>query len=210
MKSSLIRSGAAAIVAALAFAACAGHGLVPSSSGLPSSTGNAVHVAAAPAAGNPCPIAYGWPFGGSCDPVALATTGAKGKLKGYMGFTLTSTLATNNAAAGTYLVFQDATGKGDIGKYKGKKFPADKNAILYLAALNTGAAFTFNATPAIKITSTKAIPGKACSLDQLSTKLKWGPSGLTGKPKGKTVTFLSLPVPQQVPAGTFYLAFSCK
>ena len=208
MKSTFLRSGAAAIVATLAFAACAGHGLVPSSSG-PTSTGNAVHVAA-PNAGSPCPIAYGFPFGGSCDPVALATTGAKGKLKPYKGYALSATLATNNAAAGTYLVFQDATGKGDIGTYQGHKFPVDKGAFLYLAALNTGAAFNFNATPAIRISSATAISGKACSLDLLSTKGKWGPSGITGKPKGKTLSFTSLPVTQPVPAGTFYLAFVCK
>jgi hypothetical protein len=209
MKSALIRSGAAAIVATFAFAACGGsNGMVPSSAGMASNT--ALHVA--PAATNPCPIPVGWKFGGSCDPVALKATGAQGKLAPYKGFTLTSKLSSNNAAKGTFLVFQDATGAGDIkGKVSGKSFPKLKGTILYLAALNTGAAFTFNASPGIKITSTSAIKGTACALNELTTK-GWIAPGITGIVKGKTVTFTALTIPggEAVPAGPFYLAFTCS
>ncbi|HTA40691.1 MAG TPA: hypothetical protein VK760_16530 [Candidatus Acidoferrales bacterium] len=217
MTSSLIRSGAAAVVAALAFAACAGNGAVPSSS-LPNTADTLRTVA--PAAANPCPIPVGWKFAGPCNPVKLTTAGGSGKLPAYKGFALTSTLGSNNSKPGTYLVFQDATGKGDItGTVEGLKFPKDKNAILYLAALNTSKkSFTFNVTPAIKITSKTAIKGKGCSLDQLGatkTGFAWAPSGITGTvaTNGKSVSFPSLPVHQTVPAGTsgpFYLAFSCK
>jgi hypothetical protein len=208
MKSSLIRSGAAAIVAGLAFAACAGHGMVPSS-GAPVSS-DVIH--AAPAATSPCPIPVGFPFKGSCNPIAIATTGATGDLKPYKGFTLTSALSTNNAKKGTYLVFQDATGEGDIGKYNGQSFPKLKGAILYLAALNTSKAFSFNATPSIKITSKAAIKGKSCLLNELM-KTGWQSTPISGTVKGHSVTFGSLPVALAVPASTtgpFYLGFSCK
>jgi hypothetical protein len=211
MKSSLIRSGAAAIVAALAFAACAGNGAVPSSS-LPS---NATMVrVATPDAGVPCPLPVGWTFGGPCNTVPLKTTGGSGSLKAYMGFTLSTVLASNNAKKGTALVFEDATGKGDItGKVNGKKFPLLTGAILYLAALNTGAAFTFNATPAITIKSKTAIKAKSCTLNQLTPKGKgfvWTPTPISAPVKGKTVSFTSLPAPQSIPAGAFFLAFGCK
>jgi hypothetical protein len=219
MTSSLIKSGAAALVAALAFAACAGNQSVPTSS-LPM-TPDSIR-AAAPDAASPCPIPVGWAFAGPCDPIALSTTGAKGSLPAYKGFALSSTLGSNNAKKGTFLVFQDATGKGDItGTVEGQKFPADKNAILYLAALNTSKkGFTFNVSPAISITSKAKIKGKGCSLDKLGvtkTGFAWGPSGITGTiaKNGKSVSFPGLPVPggEAIPAssaGPFYLAFSCK
>jgi hypothetical protein len=210
MNSSLIRSGAAAVVAALAFAACGGsNGMVPASSGMPSTTGNALQMTS-DAASPYCPIPVGYPFGGSCNPIKLKKTGSAGNLKAYKGFTLTSQLSSNTSKKGTILAFQDATGKGDIGKYKGKSLPKDKNAILYLAGLNTGAAFSFNATPAITIKSTTAINGKSCSLDQFEKNGKWKATGITGTVKGKTVAFGSLPVSKAIPNGVFYLAFSCK
>jgi hypothetical protein len=211
MTSSLIRSGAAAIVAALAFAACAGNSTVPSSS-LPV-TADSIR-AAAPDAGVPCPLPVGWVFGGPCDTVPLTTSGGTGSLPTYKGFVLTSVLQSNNAKKGTALVFEDATGKGDItGKVNGKKFPVLKGSILYLAALNTGKAFTFNATPAITIKSKAKIPGKSCVLNQLVTKGKgfaWQATPITAAVKGKSITFGSLPVPQAIPAGAFFLAFACK
>jgi hypothetical protein len=216
MKSSLIRSGAAALVAALAFAACAGNATVPSS-GLPI-TSDSIR-AAAPNAGVPCPLPVGWVFGGPCDTVPLKKTGGSGSLPNYMGFTLSSTLFSNNAKKGTALVFEDATGKGDItGKVNGKPFPKLKNALLYLAALNTSAAFIFNATPQITIKSKSKIPGKVCTLNQLAPKSKnskvliWSPTPIIGAPKGKTVVFGSAQPPngQPIPAGAFFLGFTCQ
>ena len=177
MKSSLIRSGAAALVAALAFAACAGNATVPSS-GLPT-TSDSIRVAA-PDAGAPCPLPVGWVFGGPCDTVPLTKTGGTGSLPNYMGFTLTSVLGSNTAKKGTALVFEDATGKDDItGTVKGKPFPKLKNAILYLAALNTSKpAFAFNVTPSITIKSKSKIGGKVCVLNQLDRRRKGPTSGV--------------------------------
>jgi hypothetical protein len=208
MKSALIRSGAAAIVATFAFAACGGsNGMVPSASGPVSSS--ALRTVA-PAAANPCPIPVGFPFGGSCNVVALTTAGGSGKLAPYKGFSLTSTLGSNNAKKGTALVFQDATGKGDIGKDGTTKFPLLKGAFLYLAALNTGKPFGFNVTPGIVIKSTKTkITGTSCALNELTAK-GWIQPGITGTIKGNTISFLSLPASDPVPAGAFYLAFTCS
>jgi hypothetical protein len=213
MTSSLIRSGAAALVAALAFAACAGNGTVPSSSSLPVVTSDSIR-AAVPDAAVPCPLPVGWVFGGPCDAVPLTKSGGTGSLKAYKGFTLTSVLASNNAKRHTALIFEDATGKGDItGKVNKRTFPLLKGAILYLAALNTGAAFSFNGTPGITIKSKVKIPGKVCTLNELKPKGKgfvWSPTPIQAAPKGKSVIFGSLPVSQAVPAGAFFLAFSCQ
>ena len=216
MKSSLIRSGAAALVAALAFAACAGNQTVPSS-GLPV-TSDSIR-AAAPDAAPTCPLQLGWVFGGPCDTVPLTKTGGTGSLPNYMGFTLSSTLYSNTAKKGTALIFEDATGKHDItGTVKGKPFPKLKNAILYLAALNTGNPFVFNATPKITIKSKTKFTAKVCVLNRLRPPAKgkpgytWTPTPITGAPKGKTVIFGSIQPPggQAIPAGAFFLGFSCK
>ncbi len=212
MTSSLIRSGAAAVVAALAFAACAGSGTVPSSSSLPTTVDSM--RAAAPDATIPCPLPVGWVFGGPCDAVPLKKSGASGSLPKYKGWTLTSMLASNTAKPHTTIIFEDATGKGDItGKVKGKSFPVLKDAILYLAALNTGAAFAFNATPGITIKSKTKIPGHVCVLNELLPKGKgyyWKPEPIQGAPKGHSVIFGSLPASLPVPAGAFFLGFSCS
>jgi hypothetical protein len=212
MTSSLIKSGAAALVAALAFAACAGNSTVPSS-GLPT-TSDSIR-AVAPDSGVPCPLPVGWTFGGPCDTVPLTKTGGTGSLPNYMGFTLTSVLQSNTAKKGTALVFEDATGKHDItGTVKGKPFPKLKNAILYLAALNTSSSsFVFNATPAITIKSKSKIGGKVCTLNELMKKKGayfWQSTPIQGVPKGKTVSFGSVQSSQTIPAGAFFLAFSCK
>jgi hypothetical protein len=212
MTSSLIKSGAAALVAALAFAACAGNSTVPSSNGLPM-TSEAIHSNAPDGTAPPCPLPVGWVFGGPCDAVPLSTTGGKGSLKAYQGFTLTSVLASG-APKGTVLLFQDATGKGDItGKVNKKAFPLLKGSILYLAAVNTGKPFSFNATPQITIKSKAAIPGKECTLNQLAPKGKgftWNATPIHAAPKGKSVNFGSFGVPEAIPSGAFFLAFSCQ
>lgn len=214
MKSSLIRSGAAAIVAALAFAACAGNGAVPSATSSLPTTPDSIR-AASPDGTIPCPLPVGWTFGGPCAAVPLTKSGGTGSIPKYKGWTLTSVLAPNNAKKGTALLFEDATGQGDItGKVNGKSFPVLKGAILYLAALNPKAAFTFQGTPAITIKSAKAIPGKVCTLNQLTAKGKgfvWTPTPIQGAPKGKTVSFPTISVIQQpVPQGAFFLGFSCQ
>ena len=170
MKSSLIRSGAAALVAALAFAACAGNATVPSS-GLPT-TSDSIRVAAPDAA--PPVRCLGWVFGGPCDTVPLTKTGATGSLPNYMGFTLTSVLGSNNAKKGTALVFEDATGKGDItGTVKGQAVPqAQERDSIPRRAEHQQAALASMSTPAITIKSKSKIAGKVCVLNQLRCKKK--------------------------------------
>jgi hypothetical protein len=214
VSSSLIRSGAAALVATLAFAACAGGSSSIPSSGASSAGTSYRGVPVTDAAGaNPCPINIGgWNFGGSCSPIVLKTSGGKGGLKAYEGYTISSELSSGTQKNGQVVVFADATGNGDItGKLKGKKFPLLKGAFLYLEGLNTGAAFVFNKSPGIAITAAKGFPGKTCVLSELAATGKWTSEPLPSGIKGKTLTFPSLTVPggQDVPSGPFFIAFSC-
>ena len=131
-----IRSGAAAIVAAVALAACGGHGVVPSqsfASGNAVSTGSdALLNAVSDAKVSKCDITGMYYFHGSCVPFNLNmnsnTTIELGKYGAYHGIKITTTLSTiQNPPKGVKtipFIMGDAVGNGDItGQVKGKSFP---------------------------------------------------------------------------------------
>jgi hypothetical protein len=131
-----IRSGAAAIVAAIALAACGGHGVVPSQS---FTSGNAVSAgsnvllnAVSDAKVSKCDIAGMYYFHGSCVAFTLNllgnTTIELGKYGAYHGIKITTTLsAISSPPKGVKTVpaiMGDAIGNGDItGQVGGKSFP---------------------------------------------------------------------------------------
>jgi hypothetical protein len=134
MRFSMIRGGATAIAAAAAFAACSGHGIVPSQTLSNGVTTNAVGVApnGLGDAPSPCNTPGLYYFQGSCKPFKMnmnTTTVVKlGQFGAYKGITINATLSkiqsppkgVNNVAA----IMADAIGKGDIIPPKGgKPFP---------------------------------------------------------------------------------------
>ena len=130
----MIRTVATAIVAAVALAACAGHGVVPSQSVVPAvSNGFLANGFAAGPDGktSPCDLKGMYYFHGSCRAFSLnmtkATTLKLGQFGPYQGITITTTFSafTNPPKVQTVAaVMGDAIGKGDItGTVGGKAFP---------------------------------------------------------------------------------------
>jgi hypothetical protein len=223
MRFSTFRSSVAALAAAVAFAACSGHGLTPSTSLPGASMSNDTGGATPFKAVGPCGAQQtkGWLFGGSCFSVVLKTTGESGTLKAYKGITIAAKLGTNNAKAGTIIIFRDATGKGDIkpikpspafplygkkGCAKGASCPG--TAFVYIEGENSSKAFSLNFTPGITVTNTGKYPGKRCILAELGAT-GWGATALNATVTGKKLTFKSLPAPQSIPSGAFFLALAC-
>lgn len=135
MRSSMIRTVSTTIVAAVALAACGGHGVVPAQGVAPSiSNGIASNGFAAGPDGktSPCNIKGMYYFHGSCRPFNLnmtkATTVKLGQFAPYQGITITTTFSafTNPPKVQSVsAVMGDAIGKNNdiTGTVKGKAFP---------------------------------------------------------------------------------------
>jgi hypothetical protein len=138
MRLLIIRSGAAAIVAAVALAACGGHGVVPQSVSQTSAFAPLSDVAQAVSPDkSPCNHPGMYYFLGSCAAFKLKMSGVTtvplGSKTPYKGIKITTTFGSGNGPAfdnppkGVSFVdavMGDAIGKGDItGQVGGKSFP---------------------------------------------------------------------------------------
>ena len=220
MRSSLIRSGIAALVSAIALAACGGHGIVPQSAAPGSSFGAQRARAKSPCANPKLP----WYFKGSCVASILTSKGGTVKLAPYKGITATISLYANSAKGKVAFVTGDALGKGDItGKtafplYGSKTCAKGSNCtgttLVYLEAVNSSkATIKFTGSQAAQLViASKKFPGKSCGPALLSAK-GWVPYNtiLVAQPKkGK----LTLKIPNAgifvLPAGAAYIDLICS
>jgi len=235
MRLSIFRAGALASIAAIALAACGGHGVVPGSSSLAPSSANG---GSAPIAGgdvNPLglttcatdPPQWMWIFKGACDKFTLKSTGGKFSLGEYENITVTGSIGYNNAKGSVTVYLADAVDKnGDVENYKGKAFPPYKGegtTVVYAVADNqttqTIEPKEHKNVPIIKyvITDEKGFPGNTCGAaileKQQNGKYAW--STLPGQQavKGKTVTITQYTVPEGLelpPKGSgLYFAVNC-
>jgi hypothetical protein len=226
MRFSTFRSSVAALAAAVAFAACGGHGLTPSTSIPGGAAPDAIGGMTPLKATGPCGLQQtkGWIFGGSCFSVALKPAGGSGKLAAYKGLTIAAVLKSNNAKAGTIVIFRDATGKGDITPIKpSKAFPlygkktcekvkgasCPGTAFAYIEGVNTGKAFNLNFSPGITVTNTGKYPGKSCGLAELVAS-GWDLTPLHGTVSGKKLAYPSLPATLAIPSGAFFIVLACS
>jgi hypothetical protein len=226
MRLSMIWTGAFVAGAAIALAACGGHGVVPSSSGGLPQTSDA---AMSPLAATTCatsPPQYGWIFKGSCDQFTLKSTGGTFKLVAYKDITLTGSIGKNTAKGSPKIALVDAIDKsGDILKYKGEAFPAYKaegTTVVYAVADNESSQtikpITVKGKTVLQyvVTDSKWLPGNQCSaalLGQTKQGLKWTSFPGNGNVKGKSVTISVYEAPsgfELPPAGDpLYFAFNC-
>ena len=207
----------AASAAALALAACGGHGIVPSQSAAPMSL-------VRPEAANPCYTAAvqpAWIFKGSCDVTKLASKGATIKLAAYKGITESTVLPANNGN-GSAFVLVDAVGGKDIAAYKGAKFPALPKSIgksvLYVEVVNGFNGLKFTAKNLVFSVTATQLPSKTCALSVLKPAAKgysWTKAPLPPKVSGNTITFtipataVSIFFPTGLPKGPVYFNTSC-
>lgn len=236
MRLSMIRSSALATVAAIALAACGGHGVVPGgstafapqgSSPFAPMTGNQDDMS--PLALKTCPKSppqWMWIFKGACEQFTLKDTGGKFTLGAYENISVTGSIGYNNAKGSVAIDLADAINKnGDIVKYKGHTFPPYKGAgttVVYAVADNqttqTIEPRTHQNVPIIKyvITDAKGFPGKKCGaaiLAQTKKGLAWSSLPNSFQVKGKTVTITQYTVPTGLvlpPKGSgLYFAVNC-
>jgi hypothetical protein len=207
----MIRTSVVATIAALALAACASHGIVPSSPTALAPT-NAMLPAEddggiLPLKGKTktCPKSppqYEWIFKGACDAFTLKSGGGKFSLSKYDNITVKGSIGKNTAKGSAKIVIADAVDKkGDIEKFGGKSFPKYKGngkTIAYASANNqsdqTITPIVVKNKPIIQyiITDEKKLPGKKCSAAILTHesggKLSWDPLPSSFPVKGKSVT----------------------
>ncbi len=211
MRFSMTRTCVVATVAATALAACAGHGMVPSSptalaptnvilpagddGGVLPLKGKIKHCATSPPQNQ-------WIFKGACDEFILKPGGGNFSLHEYGLITVKGSIGKNTLKGSAKIAIADAVDKkGDIEKFGGKSFPLYKGngkTIAYASANNQSSQtikpIVVKNKPIIQyiITDAKKLPGKKCSAAILSHesggKLFWDPLPSSFPVKGKSVT----------------------
>jgi hypothetical protein len=226
MGSSKIRTIVVAGAAAIALAACGGHGVVPSSTAFaPSdSVGDASPLGSSTCATSP--PQYDWIFKGSCETFTLKPTGASFSLAKYGDLTVSGSIGKNNVKGSAKVALVDAIDKnGDIEKWGTKTFPpykANGTVIVYASAVNQTTQvikpITVKNKPVLQyvITSTKKLPGNQCGAAVLAEnehkQLVWTSIPATGTPKGDSVTITQYEVPsgfELPPKAPLYFAVNC-
>ena len=230
MRFSLFRSGVICAASALALAACAGHGIVPTSQA-PLAPSNGLDTLSQDSLLSPdlttCatkPPQGEWVMKGACTKITLKPTGADFSLEKYMNITVTGSIGANNLKGPATVYLADATDKGDIEAWKGLAFPKYKAAgttLIYAAAINQSSnpiiPKVVKNKPILEyvVTDSKGLPGTECSAAVLTFskgKPVWKPLPVQGKVKGKTVTLAQYTVPRgfELPPKTpLYFAVNC-
>ncbi len=235
MRFSLFRSGVICAASALVLAACAAHGIVPTSQA-PLAPSNGLDALSQDNLLSPdltaCatkPPQGQWVMKGACSKITLKPTGADFSLQKYMDITVTGSIGANDLKKPATVYVADATDKSDIEAWKGLAFPKYKAAgttFIYAAAINQ------STTPIVPkvvknkpileyvITDSKGLPGNKCAaavLTFVKGKPIWKPLPITAKVKGKTVTIAQYTVPRgfELPPKTkagltpLYFAVNC-
>jgi hypothetical protein len=217
MRPSLIRACTIAAVSAIALAACAGHGIVPSSpsamspQNLQTFQNPAIQDELSPDIFTcaTSPPQYLWILKGACTKVVLKSTGGKFALQKYRFITVTGTIGANNIKTSATVYIADANDKKDILPYKGKAFPAYKpskgKTFVYAVAINESKNTIIpkaeHNKPVLQyvITDSLGLPGHTCSVavyaKQRNGTFKWTPLPIQAPVKGKTVTLTQYSVP---------------
>jgi hypothetical protein len=227
MRLSMIRASAFVAVGAIALAACAARGVVPSSPTAlaPTTSGGDV----SPAKVTTCatsPPQYDWIFEGACDKFTLKPKGGKFSLSSYEKITITGSIGKNTVKGKATLYLADAIDKnGDIEKYQGESFPpykASGKTVVYAVSINQSSQtikpISVPKKPVLQyvITDSKGLPGNTCGAAVLAKekngKLEWTSLPATGSVKGDSVTISQYEVPSgfELPPKTpLYFAVNC-
>jgi hypothetical protein len=228
----MIRACAVATVTAIALAACASHGVIPSSSsaiapqsGLaPATLGDGMSPLLTTCVKSP--PQYMWMFKGACVGFMLKPLGGSFSLQEYAGITVKGSIGKNTVKGSAHIVLADAVDRnGDILKYKGKAFPpykANGTTIVYATAINqttqTIKPIPEAGKPVLQynITDTNGLKGKECGAavyaKQKNGTFKWTSIPATGVVKGKSVTISQYEVPsgfELPPKAPLYFAVNC-
>lgn len=229
MRFSLFRSGVICAASALALAACAGRGIVPTSQS-PLAPSNGLDTLSQDNLLSPdlttcakVPPQGQWVMKGACTHISLKPAGANFSLGEYMNLTVTGIIGANTLKSPVTVYIVDATDKGDIASWKGSAFPkykGDGTTIAYAAAINqssTKVVPKISKKPVLEyiITDSKGLPGKECSaavLTFVKGKPTWKPLNIQAPVRGKTVKIAQYTVPRGFdlpPKTPLYFAVNC-
>jgi hypothetical protein len=226
-----IRAGTLATAAAVALAACSGHGVIPSSSSAlaPTALGGDLSPLKKKHKVKTCatsPPQYEWIFKGACEEFSLKPDGSSFSLPEYSYISIKGSIGKNTVKGSATIALADAVDKdGDIEEDKGKAFPpykANGTTIVYASAVNqttqTIKPISVKGKPVLQyvITDTKGLPGNTCGAavlaEQRDGKLAWTSLPATGTIKGDSVTISQYEVPQGFelpPKAPLYFGVNC-
>ena len=235
----MIRACVITMASTIALAACAGHGVVPSSQGAinPMPQGALAPMTSQDPLAQAdlfspdlttcatTPPQYQWIFKGACTKITLKPNGSSFTLGQYMNISVKGSIGANNVKNSATVYLADATDKGDITNYKGKAFPKYNGrgtTFVYASATNQSSQVikpkAKQGVPVLQyiITDAKGIPGKQCDAavyaKQRNGTFKWTSLPITAQVKGKTVTITQYSVPsgfQLDPKTPLYFAVNC-
>jgi hypothetical protein len=218
----MIRACVISMASTIALAACAGHGMVPSSQGALNPMPQGALTPMAPQGVMTLedqlspdlftcattPPQYQWIFKGACAKITLKPNGAQFTLGQYMSISIKGSIGFNNVKTSATVYLADATDKSDITNYKGKPFPKYNGrgtTFVYASATNqSNQAIKPKAKQGVPvlqyvITDAKGIPGHQCGAavyaKQRNGTFKWTSLPIQAKVKGKTVTITQYSVP---------------
>jgi hypothetical protein len=134
-----------------------------------------------------CGIKNYYRFRGSCTSGALPPGGATFKLSEYRGISARFTIPKNNGGGNWTFTYEDATGKGDIGKLNGQPFPKYPNpcgvsncpgtAFIYVAVNVAGSGqLKPKGNNVFSFVNTQGYPGASCQ-EAILYKAGWTPIG---------------------------------
>lgn len=223
----MIRAGFVAFAAAIALAACGGHGMVPSQSAAPGFDAVVTPMLTPSPQCASKQLQPAWIFKGECDVTTLPAKGKTLGLAAYKGIIVTVKLPKNTSKNGAFALFDAIGGKAkDILPFKKMPFPAitptSLKSVVYVEAVNGTSGLKFTSGNLVFVVKDTKIPGKSCPLSVLegtAPKLKWFNSPFAAKittTDGGTMTFtvpgsaLGTLFPNGLPKGPLYFNIACK
>jgi hypothetical protein len=223
MRFPLIRAGIVVSAAAIALAACAGHGLVPSQSAAPNLV---VTPMATPNQCYEAPFQPAWIFKGSCVFKKLAPKGTSISLGAYKSITaVTVAFPKNTSKGGPVFLLADALGgkAKDIKPYKGVPFPGipktSGKSVVYIQAVNSFTGLKFTSGNLVVTVKAKSLSSNKCSVALLrksGAKLSWFTIPIAPSVSGNVITekipagAIGTLYAQGLPAGPLYFNAACK
>jgi hypothetical protein len=152
-----------------------------------------------------------WIFRGACRVHPFKKPGSAFSLYAFAGYKIHVRFPRNDARPATRVLVADATGTANIHAWRGKAFPLDSKAFLYLKIVNTGKPIKLDGTTSIAITTTNAGLGGPCGVDVLTTKYRWRSLRIAANPSNDELSFV-IPARKykRMRTGALYLAFDCE
>jgi Beta-1,3-glucanase len=153
-----------------------------------------------------------WIFRGACRQHPFKKRGSGFFLPAFDGYKVAIKFPRNDARPGARVLVVNATGAASIRRWRGKAFPLDAKAFLYLKIVNAGKPIKLLAgnKTSIDIVTANGGLGAPCSVDVLDGASRWKALDVTGSLSKASLSYLIPPKKfKRLKRGASYLAFAC-